>query len=273
MTLHAASREALAAAETRLDEVLADAGADPSAVGEELLSVVGLLTREVGLRRAVGDGSSEPGARTRLVRSLLEGKVSEPTLTVLDTVAGARWSSPRELVDGLESLGRSALLTSAERAGSLATVEDQLFRIARIVASEPELDRALSDRTAPEQARRGLVRNLFDGKVDQVAVIMVEQLVSRLRGRGIGRGLDHLVGLAAQRRERSVAHVTAASELSEEQQDRLAERLRQIYGRPMALHVERDPSVGGGLLIRVGDEVIDGTSAGRIAALRRQLAG
>jgi F-type H+-transporting ATPase subunit delta len=273
MTLHAASRESLALAEKRLGEVLGDAGTDPAAIGVELLSVVDLLGREAGLRRAVSDGSADPEARRRLIRSLLEGKVSEPTLKVLDSAVGARWSSPRELLDGLESLGRSALLTSAEKTGNLDTVEDQLFRVARIVTGEPELERALSDQAAPIEAKRNLVRGLFAGKLDAIAETLVEQVILRHRGRGVGFGLDELVKLTAERRQRSVAYVTSAVSLSEEQHGQLAEKLRGIYGRAIALHVEVDASIGGGLVVRVGDEVIDGSAAGRIAELRRRLAG
>ncbi|OZM73832.1 F0F1 ATP synthase subunit delta [Amycolatopsis antarctica] len=273
MTLHAASREALGLAENRLGEVLGDAGTDPSVVGEELLSVVDLLSREVGLRRAAGDGSSDPQVRVRLVRSVLDGKVSDPTLTVLDTAVSSRWSSPRELLDGLESLGRSALLTSAETTGNLDSVERQLFDIARIVGGSAELDRALSEQTAPADAKRGLVRNLFGDKVDPITRMLTERAVVRQRGRGASYGLDELVKLAAERRERSVARVTTATELTDEQQSTLAGKLRAIYGRQIAVHQEIDPNLGGGLVIRVGDEVIDGSSAGRIATLRRQLAG
>ncbi|MTD53661.1 F0F1 ATP synthase subunit delta [Amycolatopsis pithecellobii] len=271
-TLHAASREALAESERTLDEVLGQAGAKPDAVGAELFSVVELLTREIGLRRAVGDGSSDPQSRKGLVSSLLGGKVSAPALRVLDTVAGQRWSSPRELLDGLESLGRTALLTSAEKAGTLDTVEDELFRIARIVVGESELEQALSDQTAPAEAKRKLVRDLFGGKVGAVSLALVEQVVVRQTGRGVGFGLDRLVKLAAERRLRSVAYVTSASALSAQQEEQLADKLHGIYGRPIALHVEVDPRLGGGLVVRVGDEVIDGSAAGRLAALRRQLA-
>ncbi|WP_431921856.1 F0F1 ATP synthase subunit delta [Amycolatopsis tucumanensis] len=272
MTLHAASREALASAETRLAEVSGEAGADSAALGNELLAVVDLLGREIGLRRAVADASSDPEARTRLVRALLTGKVSEPTLRVLDAVVAARWSSPRELVDGVESLGRHALLTSAEKAGKLDAVEDQLFRIARIVGSNPELEQTLSDQTAPGDAKRRLLRELLQGKVDDITLALAEQVVGRSAGRSVGIKLDELVQLAAQRRERSVAYVTSASELSAEQRERLVEQLRRIYGRPIGLHVEVDARLGGGLVVRVGDEVIDGSTAGRIAELRRQLA-
>ncbi|GAB3396314.1 F0F1 ATP synthase subunit delta [Amycolatopsis echigonensis] len=271
MTLHAASREALDLAERALGEVLAGAGTDPAKVGEELLSVVDLLDREIGLRRAVGDSSVAPESRQGLVRRLFDGKLSEQALKVLDTVAGSRWSSPRELVDGLESVGRSALLTAAEKAGNIETVESQLFQVARIVAGAPELEAALSDLAAPADAKRTLVRGLFADKVDAVVETLVEQAVQRAKGRGIGHVLDKLVALAAERRERSVAYVTSANALTDEQRALLGTKLDGIYGRPIALHVEIDPNLGGGLVVRVGDEVIDGSTSGQLAAVRRTL--
>ncbi|MEV6874314.1 F0F1 ATP synthase subunit delta [Amycolatopsis sp. NPDC051128] len=272
MTLHAASREALGLAEERLGEVLAAAGADAATVGDELLSVVDLLDREIGLRRAVSDASATPESRSELVRRLFDGKLSEPALKVLDAVAGSRWSSPRQLVDGLESLGHSALLTAAEKTGNIDAVETQLFQVARVVAHHPELETALSDLAGPADAKRNLVRGLFADKVDVVTETLVEQVVRRAKGRGVGVGLDALVKLAAERRQRSVAYVTSASVLTDEQTAQLGAKLNAIYGRSIALHVEVDPSLGGGLVVRVGDEVIDGSAAGQLAALRRRLA-
>jgi F-type H+-transporting ATPase subunit delta len=270
--LHAASREALGLAEERLGEVLADAGANAATVGDELLSVVDLLDREIGLRRAVSDASAAPESRTELVRRLFDGKLSEPALKVLDAVAGSRWSSPRQLVDGLESLGHSALLTAAEKTGNIDAVETQLFQVSRVVANHPELETALSDLAGPADAKRSLVRGLFADKVDVVTETLVEQVVRRAKGRGVGAGLDALVKLAAERRQRSVAYVTSASALTDEQTAQLSAKLDTIYGRSIALHVEVDPSLGGGLVVRVGDEIIDGSAAGRLAALRRRLA-
>lgn len=273
MTLHAASREALSFAETRLDGVLGDAGADPSAVGEELLSVVDLLTKEIGLRRAVSDGSSDPEARKQLVATLLRDKLSAPALSVLEAVVGQRWSTPRELVDGLEHLGFSALLVGAEKAGKLDAVEDELFQFARILDGKPELEAALSERTAPTEAKRSLVRQLIADKVDPITRVLVEQVVLRPRGRSVARGVDQLVELAAGRNDKAVAYVTSATELTAEQRERLSGQLERLYGRPIALHVALDRSLGSGLVVRVGDEVIDGSAAGRLDALRRQLAG
>lgn len=266
--LHAASREALAAAELKLLDV-----DDFATVGDELFAVVGLLTREPGLRRALADSSAEQGRRTALVRQLFENKLAAATVDLLDSVVSSRWSNPRELVDGIESLARTALLVGAERAGKLDTVEDELFRLGRIVAGDGELERLLSDPAAPVAGKLELVRSLIAAKVDPVTDKLTEALVAYPRGRRAVEGLEELADLAAKRRERSVAHVTSVVPLTEAQQDRLAATLQRIYSRPIALHIEVDSDLLGGLVIRVGDEVIDGSAAGRLDDLRRRLAG
>jgi F-type H+-transporting ATPase subunit delta len=277
MTLfHAASRDALAASEQKLLAALrskAKTAVPAEQLGDEVLSVVRLLDGEVGLRRVLGDSSAERARREALLKQLLSGKVSAPALTVLTAAVGERWSTPRELVDGLDELGRTALLVHAEQEGRLDAVEDELFRFSRIVAADSELERALSDRTAPVASKTDLIRALLGTKADSVTLRLVEQLVTVPRGRAVVSGLGELAAEAAKRRERSVATVVAPVLLTEQQEERLAATLQRIYSRPIALHVEVDPEIQGGLVIRVGDEVIDGSATGRIDELRRRLAG
>ncbi|GAB3441643.1 F0F1 ATP synthase subunit delta [Actinophytocola sediminis] len=297
MTFHAASRDALAAAELTLLDVLgtasgtasgtakakpatrsrstkataAAAGADQ--LGDELFAVVRLLDAEVGLRRAIGDSSASPERREQLLSGLLSGKVSDQALRVLAAAVRERWSTPRELVDGIDHLGRTALLVRAERDGRLDAVEDELFRFGRIVAGDSRLEQALTDRSAPNSAKAALVASLIADKSESVTVALVEQLVVAPQGRALVVGLAELAAEAAKRRERSVAYVVSAGPLSSQQQDRLAAALDRIYARPIALHVEVDPRIQGGLVVKVGDEVIDGSAIGRIDELRRRLAG
>ena len=66
--------------------------------------------------------------------------------------------------------------------------------------------------------------------------------------------------------------VRAATELSATQRRRLAQALAHAYGHPVHLNVVLDPSVVGGISVQIGDELIDGTAASRLAAVRRKLA-
>jgi F-type H+-transporting ATPase subunit delta len=70
-----------------------------------------------------------------------------------------------------------------------------------------------------------------------------------------------------------VATVTSAVPLSDVQKARLGAVLAKLYGRQMHLNLDVDPEVLGGISVRVGDEVIDGTIADRLAEASRRMAG
>ena len=84
--------------------------------------------------------------------------------------------------------------------------------------------------------------------------------------------IDRIV-VASRRRGQSVARVITAVPLSAAQEQRLTAVLGRIYGRTIGLQVTVDPSVLGGLVVQVGDEVIDGSIAHRLEAAQRRLAG
>lgn len=77
--------------------------------------------------------------------------------------------------------------------------------------------------------------------------------------------------LMARGRVREVAHVTSAVELSEEERERIAALIRRRFGADVDCEFHVDPSLLGGLHIRVGDTVIDGTLASQLERLREQL--
>jgi F-type H+-transporting ATPase subunit delta len=184
---------------------------------------------------------------------------------------GQNWSTTSDLLNSLVLLGRESLLKAAADQGQLDGVEDELFRLGRIVAGDPTLEQALSDRSVSAKAKRDLLSKLLYGKVTAVTEALAVQAVGRLKSTAPADAFDALANLAAARREAVVAKVRSASTLSSEQTDRLAAALTRTYGKPVTVHVEVDPELLSGLVVRVGDEVIDGSAAGRLAALRKSL--
>ncbi|WP_027019491.1 F0F1 ATP synthase subunit delta [Corynebacterium sputi] len=268
--MHAASRESLASLRTELDALLGNSGnavAEGATTGSELFDVVELLDSDRGLRRAVADQSASAEERSGLIRGLLEGKVSELTLKVVGTAAAQTWSSSRDLRNALVELGRVALLRSAEGQRQLETVEDELFRLGHILATESQLEQLLADKAATPEAKRGLLASVLYGKVTSVTEALALQVVGRPELRPAD-DMNSLSGLAASLRNKVVARVTSAATLSTEQEGALGDKLSRIYGDEMSIHTEVDESILGGLVIRVGDEVIDGSLSSKIEKLR-----
>jgi len=275
MMVHAASRSALARMRERLAEVLPQLpGADGShELAEQLYAAAGVLAEQPRLRRTLGDPASQPADRVGLVRRLFGSRLDEPAVGLLADAVSQRWSSPWDLADSLEMLADDALLAAAERQGELDQVEDELFRFERILGSAGELVSALDEQGVPAERRQGLLRTLLTGKVNRITAELLNHAVASGRKRSLLLAIDDLLEASAARRERSVARVVSATELSQQQTERLAASLSQLYGRPISVRSAVDPSVRGGLQVRVGDEVIDGTISSRLAAARAALAG
>lgn len=239
----------------------------------ELFAVGRLLDAQPALRRTLSDPSGRPEDRAALAQRLFGPKVSAPAVAIVETVARQRWSRPIDVVDALSTLGTEAALDAADVRGELDGVEDELFRFGRIVGGDQALARILGDRSAPVEGKSALLDRLLSGKVSPVTEMLLR---NELTSRGTGSAeaaVERLSEAASRRRGQSVARVTTAVELTSAQEQRLADVLARIYGRTIGLQVTVDPSVLGGLVVQVGDEVIDGSVAQRLESARRRLAG
>jgi len=268
--MQGASRESLAVVRDRL-AALAES-ADAAALGsvaEGLLGVVRLLDREGNLRRTLGDPTTHAMAKEQLLTALLGGQVGAEALGLLLHASTLRWSSPRDLVDALEVLGATAIFLVAEKSGELDRVGDELFRFSRTVASEPLLRSTLTDRGLDVERKKALLDGLLEGKAASGTRQVVDALVLSPRGRTLEDGLAEYADLAADVRKRTLATVTTAVQLDDGQRQRLTASLTAQFGRQVQLQVEVDPSVVGGVLVRVGDEVIDGSTRHRLAQAAR----
>ena len=269
--MRGASRASLALATEQLT-VAAAGGADAGQLGDDLFAVAGLLDAEPGLRRMLTDPSREVRAKAGLVGALLSGRVSPGALELVSAMVSARWSAPGDLADAAEQLGALAIVEMAEASGGLDDLEDELFRFGRVVNAEPQLRVVLSSPFVQAERKRALVDELLAGKVTAPALRLVTQAAIHPRGRNLDASLESYAGLAAQRRERLVAEVHVAVALTAEQRGRLQSALAAAYGHEVHLNVVLDPQVLGGMSVRIGDELIDGSTASRLAELRRRLA-
>jgi F-type H+-transporting ATPase subunit delta len=271
--MQGASRESAATASERFDQTVERTAGNQefTRLGEELFAVVGLLDRELSLRRTLADPAIEGAAKARLAEGLLSRQIDRPALELLRGVVASRWAQPADMVDTVETLSASAVLAVAEREGVLDDVEDELFRFARLLEREPGLREALTDRAVATDRKTALLDDLLGDRVRPATLTLIRRAVLSPRGRTLDQALDGYAELAARRRSRLLAHVRVAAPLTQAQHDRLGRVLARIYGHPVVLQVEVDPEVLGGLSVRVGDEVIDGTVVSRLALARRNI--
>jgi F-type H+-transporting ATPase subunit delta len=242
-------------------------------VADDLLAVARLLNGEPRLRRALADPGRSGPERAGLLDALVAGKVADDAQELLRLLVSGHWSSSIELLDSTERLGVEALLASAESAGDLSEVEDELFRFAQIVDANAPLAAALGTSTVEPARRAQLIATLLRGKARPATIRLAEVALQGLGGRNFAASLSRLVELAAGRRNRDVAYVTVAVSLTDADADRLAATLSRMTGRQVSIKVSVDPTIVGGMSVRIGSDLYDGTILRRLRETRADLAG
>lgn len=166
-----------------------------------------------------------------------------------------------------------ALFAVAQAEDELEQVEAQLYAFAKLLEREPRLREALVDPMLPVENKRGLIRDSLGERANPVAANLLGFLVEQGRARELGRIVEGLVEVAAERRQHQLAEVRSAVPLDEGQRGRLAEALSKATGREVEVKVIVDPSVIGGVVAKVGGEIFDGSIRSRLAEARQHLAG
>jgi F-type H+-transporting ATPase subunit delta len=165
----------------------------------------------------------------------------------------------------------------AEAAFSLAKDEDALDRwadelaLAAETASRPELARVIGNPSVPLHSRREIIRRVLGTSVSPQVVNLV--LLLSERGR-----MDSLPAVSAEyrrllHRERGIvdARVTSAAPMDPADLEALRVKVEGMTGRRVDVTAAVDPSLIGGLTVRVGDTLIDASVRGRLERLRERL--
>ena len=266
--LRGASAEAMATLTDQLGKpaTLADA----ATIGDELFSIADLLRGNAALRRFATDASLEAQAKQGFARQAFEGKMSAASLGIVETAFGHRWTSQRDLADVLERLSEIAIAKSTgAKAGQLA---DELFGVGRLLADNPELRDALANPGRSVDDRLALVDTVLGGQVLPATATLTKQALAGTYGT-LTASLEVYRSIVADTVGEGVATVRVAQPLADKERERLRESLSQQYGREIHINEVVDPDVIGGIRVDIGDDVIDGTVAGRLDDARRRLVG
>ena len=287
----AAMEETLAA-----DGGLADAGV-------QLHAVADLVEGSTALLLAVNDGSVPVASRRAVLDALLSGKVRPEVVRLVhqavtvvpagEVVSSFRWMGSRlehaatrpaptaaepfdeDVLGRLGSRNRVSGYAAAVFEGLTTTdleeIEDQLFRFARTVEANRPLRHALGDRDLPVVVRQDVIGRLLDGKALPATVRLATYAARGGRARDIVATLDTLVEDAAKARGWRVAKVQAASAVDATQQQHLSEALAVLTGNPVDLQVTVEPALLGGVVVQVGDLLVDSSTRHRLDELKEHV--
>ena len=261
------------ASSTRQSRIVAEGALDALgsvklATATELFAAANALQSSKHLRSALSDPSAEAASKEQLVHKVFGPKLSGEVVQVLIAVAKARWSSPRDMADCLESLGVRAIARSSNDLDGLQT---ELFEIQQVVTSDSELELALSSTRANGDQKQALVSKLLQGKVSETSAALAQQAVYSKTFKRFAEVLEQYGLWIAQFAGESVAHIRVAKALSPAQLERLTKALAGYFGKELQINVEVDEEIIGGVHIAINGEVLDATILTKIQNARLQL--
>jgi F-type H+-transporting ATPase subunit delta len=165
-----------------------------------------------------------------------------------------------------------ALFAVADAEGELDRVEDELYRFGKSVEDQPALREALIDPSLPAERKIAVIREILENKASRHTIALLGFLVEEGRTKDLSAILESLAQVVAVQQSKAVAEVRSAVPLDEQRRTKLAKALSKATGKDVELKVLVDPSLVGGIVARVGDQVFDGSVRRKLEMARGQLA-
>lgn len=166
------------------------------------------------------------------------------------------------------------LLALAQRHGDDATVDEYgaaIEQVAELLHHEPSIREFLETPRVDVEAKKSALKASFQGRIPE-AVLRFLLVVLEKRRQGALRGIaSEYHRLVDEARGRVRAEVTLARDPDAELRREIVESLERRLGRTVLAEFQVDPSLGGGVVIRAGGEILDGSLRRRAAGLRRRL--
>lgn len=169
-----------------------------------------------------------------------------------------------------ESYAR-AMFELAVEAGSMDTIGAELGQLAGLLEEHPDLAALFAHQAMDTKRRAATIEKLFKGRLSPHVLNLL--LVLNRKGRlgqlaGIARAFD---AMAKTKRGEVDVEVHTAKPLDADQLDQVAARISKSIGKKALVIQKVNAALIGGLKIRIGDQLIDGSVATQLRRMARQL--
>jgi F-type H+-transporting ATPase subunit delta len=172
-----------------------------------------------------------------------------------------------------ESIARNyaeALFTLGEKSGRTAEYSDLMDAVAHGIAAAPTVEAVLMSPRVTKAQKSALLAAALKG-APRDFVLFLQAVVKRGRQALFGEIAHAYQGLLDVKLNRVRAAVTLARPADEALRKIIADRLARVVGKQVLPHFHEDPALLGGMVVRVGDRVFDGSVRRRMTVLRRTL--
>lgn len=164
------------------------------------------------------------------------------------------------------------LLTLANKSGEAVEWGSTLRHVADAISEDLTLQRFLESPRIPAAHKSLMLTRALGSRVPRLFLRFLEALVHNRRQSLIPGIADEYDTLLDATHGVVHARVTVARESTEDDRALIAARLSKAVGRTVVPHLQVDPAILGGVVVRIGDTVMDGSVRRKLGLLRRKMA-
>ena len=165
-----------------------------------------------------------------------------------------------------------ALFEMAQAEGVVSRVAEELYRLGALLKGNPELLQFLKDPNIQPEGKRRALSDLFQGRVHPLVLTTLITLSDQDRGGRVLHVIEEFTAIADAARQKVTGEVTTAIALDGATLGRLVTGLNRVTGKSVQLFQKVDPAILGGAIIKVGEQIIDGSLRRKLDQLQAKLA-
>jgi F-type H+-transporting ATPase subunit delta len=165
----------------------------------------------------------------------------------------------------------ATLELAAKSAGLDETVGNELTAIGKVMLENPDLRLVLAHPSIPREEKKALLVKLFAKKTNDLTMILLELLTDKRRLNLLPQIAGKYHTLLNQRKQIVTAKLVCSDPIGDKALADIKSNLTEHLGKKLDLDVSVDQSLIGGYLLKLGDQVIDGSIKAKLRAIEKSL--
>lgn len=165
-----------------------------------------------------------------------------------------------------------ALFAAAKEAGRMDDIYGEVHELLKIFKENAELQKMLDNPKVIREEKESVIENVFRGRISDEIVELMKLMIAKGRYSQLESVFEYYIGLVKEEKKIGVAQVTTALELTEGQKAEIIKKLLDTTAyESFEMNYAVDKSLIGGMVIRIGDRVVDSSIKTKLYELSKDL--
>jgi F-type H+-transporting ATPase subunit delta len=156
----------------------------------------------------------------------------------------------------------------AEEKGKVEEYLQELREVADLITTNTDIIQLINNPQISIPRKKEMMKSIFDGRVNDDLISFINILISKKRIHTINGILAEIEKIHLEQKNTVIAHVKTVVSLVDAEKEELIKKLKVKYNKNILLEEELDESIIGGVYIKIGDDIIDGTLRYRLNQLQ-----